>query len=70
MKYLNAAADDLGRVKRMGLQFKVVVQFERSFTEYTLSLSEGFEMTNTHLVVISSGSEKSFSMLRLTADLK
>jgi hypothetical protein len=29
-----------------------------------------FEMTNTYLGVISSGSEKSFSMLRPTADLK
>jgi hypothetical protein len=59
MKYLNGAVDDLG----------VVVQFEKDLSR-SLSLSEGFEMTNTYLVVISSGSEKSFSMLRLTANLK
>jgi hypothetical protein len=32
MKYLNAAADDLGKLKRMGLQFEVVVQFEKDLS--------------------------------------
>ena len=69
MKFLNGAVDDLGKLTSMGLPFEVVVQFEKDLSR-SLSLSEGFEMTSTYLVVISSGSEKSFSMLRLTANLK
>jgi hypothetical protein len=36
--------------------------WERSLTEFTLSLSEGFEMTSDYWVVIPSGSEESFSL--------
>ncbi len=38
MKYLNAAADDLGKLKRMGLQFEVVVQFEKDLSRSPKSL--------------------------------
>jgi hypothetical protein len=33
----------------------------RSLAEFTLSIPEGFEMRDDYFVVISSGSEKSFS---------
>ena len=32
MKYLNAAADDLSKLTRMGLPFEVVVQFEKDLS--------------------------------------